>query len=221
MAGDVQLADLSNLSYLQISGYNLSQDPAGTFQSQSMRKIQFVDQEATAVAGSLVRHIGEWPYNIQPNMESFIAKNSLALQLYIRDIRTMVCAIFVFLVLHKKNNKARILKLLNKKILGKLGKKQEEKKEEREPQRDLEKSIWGKDNDKGEFLVVTVTGSKRSTGARCNTIPKKRLKSFLNNEEITNKDIENKLGKKYTNKDLCKLLQERLKEQDKYTRSSM
>ena len=144
---NVQVADFSGLSFPQISEYNFSQSAAGTFQSRHMkRKLKFVDEEANEVALSLINRV-TWPYNIQPNMESFITKNSLDIQLYIRDIPTMVCAIFVFLVLHhKKSDKSKscVLKLLNKKILGKLGKKTGREKGRKRAPKGLGEKYMGK-----------------------------------------------------------------------------
>ena len=215
---DVQRDDLLNVSYDRIGEYNLSgSQGSGTFQTQEMKqKLKFIDQEAIEVAQSLIKKM-TWPDNIQPNMESFIAKNSHAIQLYIRDIPTMVCAIFVFLVLRNKPNKISILNLLNRKISQTLIPKKQ-KQEKKEGEQKVE--IFGKYGDNDEFLIVTVTGSKSTKGARCESISKEKLKSYLHNENITKEDIEKELGKKYTNKNLCQLLKSHLQSQKRWISSS-
>ena len=125
---DLQRENLAHVSYARLIEYNFS-EIQGTSQSRQMKaKLKFIDDEASKDAQAVIAQVKLWPFNSQPNMKSFINKNSKAVQLYIRDIRTMVCAIFVFLWLrpHKKD-KIRILKLLNEKMQQQIPKKQEEK----------------------------------------------------------------------------------------------
>ena len=195
--GDIQPATFA-LSYDRFNEYSFSEFQ-GTFQSRQMKaKLKFIDDEASKDAQAVIAQVKLWPFNSQPNMKSFINKNSKAVQLYIRDIRTMVCAIFVFLWLrpHKKD-KIRILKLLNEKMQQQIPKKQEEKKDEGGPQVE----ILGRENEKGEFYIGTKTKSK-TTWAKClnKTIP--QLKVYLNRENIPIKTS--------SRKSLCILLKNHL-----------
>ena len=139
-------------------------------------KLKFIDEEASKDAQALIDQVKWGAFDIQPNMKSFINKNSHAIQLYIRDIQTMVCAIFVFLCLRRhKKYKISILKLLNEKMQQKIPKKQEEKKEESKVE------ILGRENEDGEFLIGTNTKSK-TTWAQCRNKTISQLEVYLNNE---------------------------------------
>ena len=209
---------LNTLSYTQIEERNWSEfQGLGTHQSRQMKqKLRFVDQEANEVAHSLINKV--WPDNniLGQTMKHFIVDNAHVIQLYIRDIPTMICALFLFFSLRNKKDKNNILFQLNKKMLTfkKFPKKQVEEREQK-----VEKVLWGKDGDNGEFLIVTVTGLKKTRGALCKNINVSEIILHLNNENITNDEIDkrlNELGEIASKKSLCKLLKEHLKSQNRY-----
>lgn len=186
---------------------------AGTQQSQQEKKItRFVNEEALNAARYLIEN-RSWG-DQQHLMLNFIEFNSDALQLHIRDIPTMMCAIFLFLRLRAfpNQNKNKILSDLNQILLHIINspKKQEEKKE---PQQ-KEEVLWGKDNDKGNLLIVKVTKmgpqkSKITKGALCMNKNVDEIQSILNKENV-------KWEKHDSKKQLCQLLKKYLQKKNRY-----
>jgi len=214
----------AHLSYTQIKERNWSVSRhTGSRQSRKKKpKIRFIDDEAREEAQSFINK-QSWPDNTKQMMLSFVDYNDETLQLHIRDIPLIVCAIFLFLSLRNNLNKMNIIFQINSLIntqsikLQKKAKEQEEKKEDQE----IVPEYRGRDDKKGAFQIIKITGTSETTGAKCmiKTIP--QIKQILNEVGISNDEIANQLnlveGEPQSQKyKLCKLLQDHLKRQQRY-----
>jgi len=216
----------AHLSYTQIKERNWSVSRhTGSRQSRKkQQKIRFIDDEAREEAQSFINK-QSWPNNtIKQMIFSFVDYNDDTLQLHIRDIPLIVCAIFLFLSLRNNPNKRNIIFQINSLIntqSKKLQKRAEEQEEEKEEQ-EIVPEYRGRDDKKGAFQIIKVTGTSETSGAKCmdKTIP--QIKHILNEVGISNDEIANQLnlveGEPQSEKyKLCKLLQDHLKSQERYT----
>ena len=209
----------SDLSYDQIRDRNWrTSQYAGTFQSRKMKhQMRFIDEEARDVAQKLINQTRRLQSN-KEMMLSFINYNAVKLQLHIRDIPTIVCAIFLFLSLRNKQNKTNIIFQINFLIKKSQKNKKTGKKEEKEE--DMASVVyWGKNDEEGEFQIIKVTGSSKTSGANCmkKTIP--QIRTILNKEGISNDEITKKLNlnpQQSKKIQLCKWLQDHLKNQNRW-----
>lgn len=217
----------SNLSYDQIKDRNWSVSRhAGTRQSRKKKqKIRFVDDEAREEAQSFINK-QSWPGNtIKQMMFSFVDYNDNTLQLHIRDIPLIVCAIFLFISLRNNPNKRNIIfqinSLLNTQSI-KLQKKAKAKEQEEEKEaQEIVPEYRGRDDKKGDFQIIKITGTSKTSGAKCmdKTIP--QIKHILNEVGVSDNEIDNQLnlvegGPQSKKSKLCKLLQDHLKSQQRY-----
>lgn len=201
--------DFSSLSYDQIRQTNFSRR-SGTFQSRKMKKqMIIIDDEAQDVAHSLINRY--LPID-KPMMTSFIIQNSHKIQLHIRDIPTMVWAIFLFLVLRKKPDKISILKKINKSLRPEAVEEKEDPEVELEPEPEVEPEVWGAEDDDGKFKIVIKTGFNKTSGAICMNKTIGEIQQILREENISEAEIDQCPKKK----PLCELLQAHLKRHERH-----
>ena len=179
--------DFNTLSYDQISHLNFSRTVGTRVSKQLKQKIRAIDTEAAEAAQYLINNT-IWPHSdVEAEMHDFIANNAYSIHLYVRDIKTMVYAIFVFLSLRSLSDpaKTKVLFDLNRKIKDALGviERKEAEVEKKDPVEE-EWVLWGKDNKKGEFLIVEKRGANETPGIKCMNKRLADIELLLDKEQI-------------------------------------
>jgi len=209
---DQKETDFDTMSFDQIAQLNPSQI-LGTWKSKQMKKaMKLIDEEAIEVSLKLINTIWSNDNAIKSTMTTFIVNNAYGIQLYIRDIKTMVYTIFVFLSLRGKSDdtKTKILFHLNhliKEIIPVIDKKEAKK----EPEEKKEEVLWGKDNKNGEFLIISKKGL---SGARCMNKNIADIEKFLEKENIKDEYEASSQGR--FKKNMCNFLRQHLKNKKRY-----
>jgi len=214
--------DLNTLSYDQINKLNFG-ELGKRVSKQTKKKIREIDTEATEVAQYIITSTS-WPYsNVKDEMSDFITNNAYGIHLYVRDIKTMVYAIFVFLSIRSLPDpaKTKVLLDLNRKIRNKIG--VPDRREAEEEKKDPEEEgwvLWGKDDKKEQFLIVEKRGAKETPGIKCMNKRLADIELLLDKEQIRDEynivlksKTERKRGKK---KLMCDFLRNHLIKNKRY-----
>ena len=214
------------LSYAQISQLNFSQIIGTQPSRQTKKVIRMIDDEAIEVAQYLINKTCWSNPAIQSDMMDFIVNNAAGIHLYVRDITTIVYAIFVFLSLQRLSApmKTQILFNLNQKIKETIRPPPDQKEPEEEvkdPEEDEEWVLWGKDNKHGQFLIIEKRKRKETSGTKCMNKRIPELKALLDKEGIReeyNEYFENKNfpKKRSQRKPMCEFLKQYLINNKRY-----
>jgi len=215
--------DFNTLSYDQISHLNFSRTVGTRISKQLKKKIRAIDTEAAEVAQYLINNT-IWPHSdVEAEMRDFIANNAYSIHLYVRDIKTMVYAIFVFLSIRSLPDpaKTKVFLDLNRKIRNKIG--VPDRREAEEEKKDPEEEgwvLWGKDDKKEQFLIVEKRGAKETPGIKCMNKRLADIELLLDKEQIRDEynivlksKTERKRGKK---KLMCDFLRNHLIKNKRY-----